>query len=91
VLSLGNLRLKWEAFGWEVIEMQGNEIQNIIDTLKIAKKKCFKQKPVLILMHTEMGFGVDFMEGTNEWHGKAPNDEQLENALSQLKSSLKDY
>jgi transketolase len=91
VLSLGNLRAKWEAFGWEVIEMQGNDIQNVIDTLKIAKEKCFQQKPIMILMHTEMGFGVDFMEGTNEWHGKAPSDEQLENALSQLNSSLKDY
>lgn len=91
VLSLGNLRAKWEAFGWEVIEMQGNDIQNVIDTLKIAKGKCFQQKPIMILMHTEMGFGVDFMEGTNEWHGKAPSDEQLDNALSQLNSSLKDY
>lgn len=91
VLSLGDLKAKWEAFGWEVLEMNGNDIKEVIDTLKIAKSKCFNSKPIMILMHTEMGFGVDYMMGTHAWHGKAPNDEQLEDALKQLEETLGDY
>ena len=91
VLTLGNLRAKWEAFGWDVLEMQGNDMQSVIDGLAEAKSHTGKGKPVVILMHTEMGSGVDFMMGTHKWHGVAPNDEQLKDALSQLKETLGDY
>ncbi|MCX6230698.1 MAG: transketolase [Bacteroidetes bacterium] len=91
VLSLGNLKAKWEAFGWDVLECNGNEMQEIIDTLKLAKQHTGKQKPVVILMKTEMGCGVDFMMGTHKWHGSAPNDEQLARALGQLEETLGDY
>jgi transketolase len=91
VMTLGNLRAKWEAFGWDVIEMQGNDMQSVIDGIDTAKSHTGKGKPVVILMHTEMGYGVDFMMGTHKWHGVAPNDEQLENALSQLEQTLGDY
>jgi len=91
VMTLGNLRAKWEAFGWDVLEMQGNDMQSVIDGLAEAKSHTGKGKPVVILMHTEMGFGVDFMMGTHKWHGVAPNDEQLENALSQLEETMGDY
>jgi transketolase len=85
VMSLGNLPLKWKAFGWEVlINENGNDIAQTIDFLKKAKRKSGKGKPVVILMKTEMGFGVDFMVGTHKWHGKAPNQEQLDTALAQL-------
>ncbi|MFZ4414823.1 MAG: transketolase, partial [Bacteroidales bacterium] len=77
VLSLGNLKAKWEAFGWDVLECNGNDMQELVATLKIAKQHTGKQKPVVILMKTEMGQGVDFMMGTHKWHGSAPNDEQL--------------
>jgi len=88
VLSLGNLKAKWEAFGWDVLECNGNEMQEIVDTLKLAKLHTGKQKPVVILMKTEMGSGVDFMMGTHKWHGSAPNAEQLANALSQLDETI---
>jgi transketolase len=91
VLSLGNLRAKWEAFGWEVLEMNGNNLEEVIATLELAKAKAFKGKPIMILMQTNMGHGVDFMMGSHKWHGVAPNDEQLQQALYQLESSLLDY
>jgi len=91
VISLGNLDEKWKSFGWEVMSMNGNNIGEIISTLKEAKSRTGKGKPIVILMETEMGYGVDFMMGTHEWHGIFPNDEQKENALSQLKETLGDY
>lgn len=91
VLSLGNLKAKWESFGWLTMEMNGNNMQEVIETLKKAKSQAGKGKPIVILMKTEMGMGVDFMMGTHKWHGNAPNDEQAANALSQLKETLGDY
>lgn len=91
VMSLGDLKAKWEAFGWTVLEMQGNDIQAVINGINNAKEHTGKGKPVVILMNTEMGFGVDFMMGTHKWHGVAPNDEQLQTALSQLEETLGDY
>jgi transketolase len=91
VLSLGNLNAKWEAFGWSVLEMNGNNMTNILDTLQKAKALTGNQKPVVILMKTEMGAGVDFMMGSHKWHGVAPNNEQLEKALAQLEETLGDY
>ncbi|HQI46902.1 MAG TPA: transketolase, partial [Bacteroidales bacterium] len=76
VLSLGNLKAKLLSFDWDVLEMDGNKIEEVIETLKIAISHTGKQKPVVIIMKTEMGFGVDFMMGTHKWHGAAPNDEQ---------------
>lgn len=91
VLSLGNLRAKWEAFGWIVLQMEGNDMDSVVSTLTEARNQTGKGKPVLILMKTEMGKGVDFMEGTHKWHGVAPNDAQLQTALSQLPETLGDY
>jgi transketolase len=91
VLSLGDLEAKWTAFGWDVITTDGNNMSELVATMNEAKSRTGKGKPVLILMKTEMGMGVDFMMGTHAWHGKAPSDEQTENALSQLNSTLKDY
>lgn len=91
VLSLGNLTQKWQAFGWEVLEMDGHNMNEILETLKLAKSKCGNGKPIMIIMATEMGQGVDFMMGSHKWHGVAPNPEQLENALSQLEETLGDY
>ena len=92
VLSLGDLPLKWKSFGWEVLILEnGNDIQSIIDALHQAKLLSGKGKPVVILMKTEMGYGVDFMMGTHKWHGSAPNAEQTANALSQLEETLGDY
>lgn len=91
VLSLGNLRMKWEAFGWTVLECNGNDMSELLQTIEQAKQNKGKGKPVVILLHTEMGMGVDFMMGTHEWHGVAPNDEQLKRALSQLEETLGDY
>ena len=91
VMSLGNLGDKWRAFGWEVMEMQGHDFDNIRETVNAAKAKLGNGKPVLILMHTDMGHGVDFMAGTHKWHGIAPNDEQLDLALAQLPETLGDY
>lgn len=92
VMPLGNLRDKFEAFGWKVLEIeQGNDMQSILEGLKKAKAETGKGKPVCILMHTEMGNGVDFMMGTHAWHGKAPNDELLQSALSQNPETLGDY
>lgn len=91
IISLGNLKAKWESFGWEVLEMDGNIIEEVIETLNKAKLLTGKGKPIVILMKTEMGMGVDFMMGTHKWHGVAPNDEQLEIALNQLEETLGDY
>ena len=93
VLSLGNLPAKWKAFGWDVLVLEaGNDLESVINTLKKAKRRTGKGRPVVILMRTEMGFGVDFMQGTHKWHGKAPNQEQLDSALKQLpETTLGDY
>ncbi len=91
VMSLGNLRAKFEAFGWQTLECDGNKMEELISTLKEAKTNCGNGKPIVILMKTEMGQGVDFMMGTHAWHGVAPNDEQKEIALGQLNETLGDY
>jgi transketolase len=91
VLSLGNLRAKWEAFGWTVLTTNGNNISELVKALGEAKNQTGKGKPVIILMTTEMGNGVDFMMGSHKWHGVAPNDEQLAQALQQNAESLGDY
>ncbi len=91
VMSLGNLHAKFEAFGWEVMEMEGNDMDAVVAGLEKAKTLLGKGKPVVILMKTSMGKGVDFMEGSHEWHGIAPNDEQLKKALEQLPETLGDY
>ncbi|MBP3942592.1 transketolase [Sphingobacteriaceae bacterium WQ 2009] len=92
VLSLGDLRAKWEAFGWDVLEVaQGNDMASLVAGLAEAKAHTGKGKPVIILMHTEMGNGVDFMMGSHKWHGVAPNDDQLASALNQLTETLGDY
>jgi len=91
VLDLGDLNAKFNAFGWEVLEMNGNDIANTIKVIDQAIAKTGKGKPIAIIMHTEMGAGVDFMMGTHKWHGVAPNDEQLEKALAQLPETLGDY
>src|SRR5690606_36142273 len=92
VLSLGNLRAKWETFGWDVLEIEkGNDIASIIQGLDEAKSRSGRGKPVMLLLHTEMGNGVDFMMGSHKWHGIAPNDEQLAAALAQNAETLGDY
>lgn len=91
VLSLGNLGQKWQAFGWEVLEMNGHDMQDMKNTIARAQALCGNGKPVVIIMKTEMGQGVDFMMGSHKWHGVAPNPEQLANALSQLEETLGDY
>lgn len=91
ILSLGNLKAKWEAFGWQVIETDGNDMNAVVQSLERAKTMTGKGKPILNLMKTEMGHGVDFMVGTHKWHGVAPNDEQLADALGQLEETLGDY
>lgn len=92
VLNMGSLKAKFEAFGWDVLSIEkGNDIEAVISGLELAKSKTKQQKPVMILLHTEMGNGVDFMMYTHAWHGKAPNNEQLESALNQNKETLGDY
>ena len=92
VLPMGSIKAKFEAFGWDVLDVKkGNDIASILDGLKEAKSRTGKGKPVCILLYTEMGNGVDFMMGTHAWHGKAPNDEQLESALAQNPETLGDY
>jgi len=91
VMNLGNLHAKFEAFGWDVMEMDGNDMDTVVAGLEKAKSLTGKGKPVVILMKTSMGKGVDFMEGSHEWHGIAPNDEQLKKALEQLPETLGDY
>ena len=91
VMSLGKLRAKLEAFGWMVLEMDGNDMKKCVQTLTLAKTISCKGKPIAIVMKTEMGKGVDFMMGTHKWHGTPPNDEQAEAALAQLPVTLGDY
>ena len=92
VMNLGDLAGKFEAFGWEVIHLdKGNDMDEIVKTLTHAKSLTGNGKPIVILMKTEMGKGVDFMEGSHEWHGIAPNDEQLQKALAQLPETMGDY
>jgi len=91
VLSLGNLGQKWQAFGWEVLEMNGHDMKDMKNTISKAHALCGHGKPVVIIMKTEMGQGVDFMMGSHKWHGVAPNPEQLANALGQLEETMGDY
>lgn len=91
VCDLGDLNAKFKAFGWEVLNMNGNIMDDVVFTLTEAQLKAKKGKPVVILMKTQMGNGVDYMMGTHKWHGSAPNDEQLAKALSQLEETLGDY
>jgi transketolase len=91
VISLGDLPGKWESFGWDVLHMNGNDMDEVVTTLHQAQKHLGHGKPVVILMKTEMGWPVDFMTGTHKWHGVAPNAEQTEQALAQLEETLGDY
>ena len=92
VLPMGSIKAKFEAFGWEVLTLkEGNSIPQIVDTLQEAKSKLGQGKPLAVLLETEMGNGVDFMMHTHAWHGKAPNDEQLAEALAQNEETLGDY
>ena len=91
VMSLKNLKAQWEAFGWKVLESQGNNLEKLLETMQEAKALAKKGKPVMNLMHTEMGYGVDFMANSHKWHGIAPSDEQLASALEQLEETLGDY
>ena len=91
VMSLGDLEAKWRAFGWDVVVADGHNIEAIIATIKRAKSEVSDGRPKMLLMKTQMGKGVDFMHGTHHWHGKAPNAEQTEKALSQLKETIGDF
>jgi transketolase len=92
VMSLQNLALKWKAFGWQVLEIEtGNQMEDVVKILQLAKGLTHREQPIVILLKTEMGFGVDFMMGSHKWHGIAPNDAELERALQQLPSALGDY
>lgn len=93
ILNLGSIEAKLKSFMWDVVHVEdGNDMEQVLAGLKEAKSRTGKQKPVAILLHTEMGYGVDFMVGTHEWHGKAPNAEQMESAMNQIpETSLKDY
>lgn len=91
VIGLGDLEAKWKAFGWECIQADGHDMQAILEAFAKAKALSRHGKPVMILFHTAMGKGVDFMEGTNEWHGKAPSPELCEKALAQVRETLGDY
>jgi len=91
IMGLDSLKAKFEAFHWEVLEMNGNDMDAVVTGLNLAKSLVGKGKPIVILMSTVMGKGVDFMEGSHEWHGIAPNDEQLAKALAQLPETMGDY
>lgn len=91
ILDLIDLKAKWEAFGWEVITSNGNNLEEVIATLEKAKSLTGKGKPVLNLMTTVMGYGVDYMMGSHKWHGVAPNDDELKKAMAQLEETLGDY
>ncbi len=91
VMNLGSISEKVRSFGWEVLETNGNSIEDVLSTLHKAKQFCGKGKPVSIILNTKMGYGVDFMEGSYKWHGVAPNDEQCAKALAQLEETLGDY
>lgn len=91
VLSLGDLKAKYESFGWMVWELNGNDMQEVVNTLVMARNNANNGKPQILLAKTEMGMGVDFMMGTHKWHGTPPDDEQAAKALAQLKETLGDY
>ena len=91
VVSLGDLQAKWEAFGWEVRVFNGNEMEEVVVALSGTRNRSGSSKPLVLLMQTEMGMGVDFMMGSHKWHGVAPNDAQLAEALAQLPETLGDY
>ena len=91
VLSLGSLDEKWNAFGWKTLSCNGNNLQEMIETLETAKSLTGQKQPIMIIMKTEMGYGIDYMMGSHKWHGVAPNDNQLEIALNQQVESLGDY
>ncbi|MGP1514933.1 MAG: transketolase [Bacteroidales bacterium] len=91
ICGVTNLKEKFLAFGWEVFECNGNDMQELLRILEECKQHSHKGRPIVLIMHTKMGFGVDFMEDNNNWHGKAPNDDQTKKALSQLKETLGDY
>jgi transketolase len=91
VMDLKNLKAKWEAFGWEVLEFDGNNLQEVVAGLERAKAATGKGKPVVNLMRTEMGYGVDFMMGSHKWHGVAPNDDEFAKAMAQLPETIGDY
>jgi transketolase len=91
VCDLGDLEAKFKAFGWEVLKMNGNVVDDVLFTITEAQLKSKRGKPIVILMKTQMGYGVDYMMGTHKWHGNAPNDVQLESALGQLEETLGDY
>ena len=91
VLSLKDLKAKWEAFGWTVLESNGNNLEDLIATLEKAKTLLGQGKPVMNLMRTAMGFGVDFMMGSHKWHGVAPNEEEFKKAMAQLEETLGDF
>ena len=92
ILDLGNLKTKFLAFNWDVIEVnEGNNIQAVLNALQQAKSKTSNRKPICVLLNTEMGYGVDYMMGSHKWHGIAPNDDELEIALKQLNETLGDY
>jgi transketolase len=91
VLSLGNLKSKWESFGWKVLDGEGNDMVKLFEVIKTAQSYTGNKQPVVILMKTEMGYPIDFMMGTHKWHGQAPNDEQLATALAQLPETIGDY
>jgi transketolase len=91
VCDIGNIGAKFEAFDWNVIEMKGNVMEDILTQMEEAKNIAHKSKPVVVIMHTEMGMGVDFMMGTHKWHGSPPNEDQVETALNQLEETIGDY
>ena len=91
VCSLKEITAKFEAFNWQVMQMDGNKMEDVVETMKKAKNALFHQKPVVVVMKTEMGMGVDFMMGTHKWHGTPPNDEQAAAALAQLPETLGDF
>jgi len=91
IMGLGNIKQKFEVFGWTTLEMNGNDMDEVVSTLEKAKTLVGNGKPIAIMMHTIMGKGVDFMENDHNWHGVAPNDEQLAKALAQLPETLGDY
>jgi len=91
IMGFGELNSKFEAFGWEVLEMDGNNMEHILQIMAQAKAKTKMQKPIVVIMKTEMGAGVDFMMGSHKWHGIPPNDQQLADALAQLPETLGDY
>lgn len=91
VIPLGDLRAKWDAFDWMVFEMNGHDMDSLLNTMNLAKMNTGNGKPIVILMHTEMGNGVDYMMGTHKWHGVAPNNEEAEVALAQLEETWGDY